>query len=85
MNDRIGDALGSVREANASHANHLLDGLGGFIMAQGDQTLGPRLLARGAVACLFKPFSETALLEALSAALEGRQRGTTVRDTPAWH
>jgi FixJ family two-component response regulator len=40
-----------------------------FITAQGDETLRPRLLARGAVACLFKPFSETALLDALNAAL----------------
>jgi FixJ family two-component response regulator len=40
-----------------------------FITAQGDQSLRPRLVARGAVACLFKPFSDTALLEALEAAL----------------
>jgi FixJ family two-component response regulator len=40
-----------------------------FITAQGDETLRPRLLARGAVACLLKPFSETALLDALNAAL----------------
>jgi FixJ family two-component response regulator len=40
-----------------------------FITAQGDASLRPRLLARGAVACLFKPFSDTALLEALNAAL----------------
>ena len=43
-----------------------------FITANGDQTLRPRLLARGAVACLFKPFSETALLDALNAALRVR-------------
>jgi FixJ family two-component response regulator len=43
-----------------------------FITAQGDQSLWPRLVARGAVACLFKPFSDTALLEALEAALEAR-------------
>ena len=43
-----------------------------FITAQGDETLRPRLLARGAIACLFKPFSETALLEALNAALRLR-------------
>jgi FixJ family two-component response regulator len=43
-----------------------------FITAQGDDTLRPRLLARGAIACLFKPFSETALLEALNAALRLR-------------
>jgi FixJ family two-component response regulator len=43
-----------------------------FITAQGDETLRPRLLARGAVACLFKPFSETAMLDAVNAALLGR-------------
>ena len=40
-----------------------------FITAQGDQSLRPRLVASGAVACLFKPFSDTALLEALDAAI----------------
>jgi FixJ family two-component response regulator len=40
-----------------------------FITAHADTTDRPRLLARGAVACLFKPFSETALLDALNAAL----------------
>jgi len=40
-----------------------------FITAQGDGSLRPRLLARGAVACLFKPFSDTALLDALEVAL----------------
>jgi len=40
-----------------------------FITAQGDKTLHPRLLARGAVECLFKPFSEAALLNAVRAAL----------------
>ncbi|HET9834273.1 MAG TPA: response regulator [Vicinamibacterales bacterium] len=40
-----------------------------FITAQGDASLRPRLLARGAVACLFKPFSDTALIDALNAAL----------------
>ena len=43
-----------------------------FITAHGDETDRPRLLAQGAVACLFKPFSETALLEALQAALRVR-------------
>ena len=43
-----------------------------FITAHGDETDRPRLLAQGAVACLFKPFSEEALLEALHAALRGR-------------
>jgi FixJ family two-component response regulator len=40
-----------------------------FITAHDDETLRPRLLARGAAGCLFKPFSETALLEALNTAL----------------
>src|ERR671918_2843209 len=43
-----------------------------FITANGDKTVRPRLLAQGAVECLFKPFSETALLDALNAALEMR-------------
>ena len=41
-----------------------------FITAQGDNALRPRLLALGAVACLFKPFTDAALLEAVEAALE---------------
>jgi FixJ family two-component response regulator len=40
-----------------------------FITAHGDEALRERLLAQGAVACLLKPFSETALLAALDAAL----------------
>jgi FixJ family two-component response regulator len=40
-----------------------------FITASGDSTVRRRLLAEGAVECLFKPFSETALLDALNAAL----------------
>ena len=43
-----------------------------FITALGEETVRPYVLAQGAVACLFKPFSETALLEALQAALRGR-------------
>ena len=43
-----------------------------FITAQGDASLRPRVLARGAVACLFKPFSDTALLDALDSALGKR-------------
>jgi len=43
-----------------------------FITASGDRTVRPRLLARGAVECLFKPFSETVLLAALDAALRMR-------------
>ena len=40
-----------------------------FITANGDRTVRPRLLASGAVECLFKPFSDAALLEALNTAL----------------
>ena len=40
-----------------------------FITAHADDTVRPALLEQGAVECLFKPFSETALLEALQAAL----------------
>jgi len=40
-----------------------------FITAHRDETVRPRAFAQGAVECLFKPFSETALLEALNAAL----------------
>ncbi|HTW71851.1 MAG TPA: response regulator [Acetobacteraceae bacterium] len=40
-----------------------------FITAHGDDTVRPRLLRQGAVECLFKPFSDTALLAALNAAL----------------
>ncbi len=40
-----------------------------FTTAQRDEDVRSRLLERGAVECLFKPFSDTALLEALNAAL----------------
>jgi FixJ family two-component response regulator len=40
-----------------------------FITAQRDEDLRSRVLEQGAVECLFKPFSDTALLEALNAAL----------------
>ena len=40
-----------------------------FITAQDDKSLRPRLVARGAAGFLFKPFSDTALLEALNTAL----------------
>lgn len=42
-----------------------------FITAQMDASLRPRLLAQGAVDCLFKPFSEPDLRAALHAALPG--------------
>src|SRR5580698_6441894 len=40
-----------------------------FITANRDEGVRPRVLAQGAVACLFKPFSDIALLEALNSAL----------------
>jgi FixJ family two-component response regulator len=40
-----------------------------FITASTDKTVRTRLLDQGAVECLFKPFSDTALLEALNAAI----------------
>ena len=39
-----------------------------FITAHADETVRSTMLERGAVECLFKPFTETALLEALNAA-----------------
>jgi FixJ family two-component response regulator len=51
-----------------------------FITASGDKNLRPQLLARGAVECLFKPFSEAALLAALESALRrpnARPEGAT--------
>jgi FixJ family two-component response regulator len=44
-----------------------------FITGTGDSTVRQRVLAQGAVECLFKPFSETALLDALNAALRMRE------------
>jgi FixJ family two-component response regulator len=41
-----------------------------FITAHGDETIRPHLMKQGAVECLFKPFSEAALLGALDAALK---------------
>ena len=43
-----------------------------FITANGDETIRPRLMAEGAVECLFKPFSEMALVNALNTALRMR-------------
>jgi len=40
-----------------------------FITAHSEASIRPRTLRQGAVACLFKPFSQSALLDALSAAL----------------
>ncbi len=40
-----------------------------FITGQRDATIRPRVIQQGAVDCLFKPFSDTALHEAIKAAL----------------
>jgi FixJ family two-component response regulator len=40
-----------------------------FITAHADLGIRPRLLELGAIECLFKPFSESALLDAIDAAL----------------
>ena len=44
-----------------------------FITASPDEGIRQPLLKQGAVECLFKPFTETALCEALDAALETRR------------
>jgi FixJ family two-component response regulator len=40
-----------------------------FVTADRSENVRQRMLEQGAVECLFKPFSDTALLEALNAAL----------------
>ena len=42
-----------------------------FITAHRDDTVRTRFLEKGAVECLFKPFSDAALQKALSSALSG--------------
>ena len=41
-----------------------------FITAHGDDKVRPQMLKSGAVECLFKPFSDTALLGAINAAFQ---------------
>lgn len=41
-----------------------------FITAQRDETIRSRVILQGAAECLFKPFSEAALSNAVNAALE---------------
>jgi FixJ family two-component response regulator len=43
-----------------------------FITAPAEDTIRSHLMALGAVECLFKPFSEEAILEALGNALRGK-------------
>jgi FixJ family two-component response regulator len=40
-----------------------------FITASTDRSVRPHVLEQGAVECLFKPFSDTALLDAVNSAL----------------
>jgi FixJ family two-component response regulator len=40
-----------------------------FITAQREETVRPQVLEQGAIECLFKPFSDTALLAAVNLAL----------------
>lgn len=40
-----------------------------FVTGQRDESVRPRMLGQGAVECLFKPFSDSALLNALHLAL----------------
>lgn len=41
-----------------------------FMTAKKNETVGRRTIEQGAVECLFKPFSDTALLAAVNAALD---------------
>jgi FixJ family two-component response regulator len=50
-----------------------------FITANRDDTVRRKALAKGAAAFLFKPFSETALLETLHQALEAKGRAADVQ------
>jgi FixJ family two-component response regulator len=43
-----------------------------FITASREVTIRPQVLAQGAIECLFKPFSDTALLEAVNSALRSK-------------
>jgi FixJ family two-component response regulator len=40
-----------------------------FMTAKKNETVRPQVIEQGAVECLFKPFSDTALLKAINAAL----------------
>ncbi len=46
-----------------------------FVTAHADPTVRPRLLENGAVECLFKPFSEADLLDAIREALDRPRSG----------
>lgn len=50
-----------------------------FITASRDEAVRRRALAKGAVACLFKPFSDTALLRTIHHALDASRRAADVQ------
>jgi FixJ family two-component response regulator len=41
-----------------------------FMTGKKNETVRPQVLEQGAVECLFKPFSDTALFDAINAALQ---------------
>jgi DNA-binding response OmpR family regulator len=43
-----------------------------FMTAKKNETVRPKVLEQGAVECLFKPFSDTALLDAVNTALRAK-------------
>jgi len=43
-----------------------------FITGEREETVRPQVLEQGAIECLFKPFSDTALLEAVNSALHAK-------------
>jgi len=43
-----------------------------FITGEREETVRPQILEQGAIECLFKPFSDTALLEAVNSALRSK-------------
>lgn len=51
-----------------------------FITAQKDREIQDRALQQGAVSFLFKPFSDTALLDALEKAVQGQAPSSATRD-----
>ena len=63
----IGDCSLAAIEDGTEHQIPIV-----FITAHSDESVRPELLARGAAECLFKPFSETALIDALNTALRMR-------------
>jgi FixJ family two-component response regulator len=61
------DMSGPDLQRELEHRGHRIPII--FITGVEDQTVRHHLLSRGAVECLFKPFSETDLIKALDAAI----------------